>query len=71
MLLVLEKPVTGPMATGCADLTKLGHLKNGIYTVKSASNNNKLATVHCDFTQQPGIKGLENVINFTTLTKAH
>ena len=39
------------MATGCADLKKLGHLKNGFYTVMSLSKK-KLLKIYCDFTKE-------------------
>ena len=54
----MQKPVAGPVATGCANLQTLGHLKNGFYFVKSQDPSmNKLVSVYCDFTQQPEAKG--------------
>ena len=46
------------MATSCADLKQLGHLKNGFYTVKSPASSNKLITVYCDYTKEAGATGL-------------
>ena len=57
------------MATGCADLQKLGHLKNGFYTVKSpSSNNNKLLSFYCDLTLPLGAKGAILISIFTYST---
>ena len=52
------------MATDCVDLQKLGHLKSVFYTVKSTSlNGNKLHSVYCDFTQEPGTDGWNIYLN--------
>ena len=52
------------MATDCVDLQKLGHLKSVFYTVKSTSlNGNKLHSVYCDFTQEPGTDGWHFYLN--------
>ena len=42
----------GIMPTNCDQLRSLGHRLNGFYTVKSPSNDKRLNTVYCDFTNQ-------------------
>nr|CAH0111139.1 unnamed protein product [Daphnia galeata] len=51
----------GRMPTSCADLQRIGNKKNGFFSIMG---QNKIQTVHCNFTKQQTDQNFQNTIGY-------